>query len=114
MPAACPDYIENLKQHLEQNPERSLPVDEMSRLTHISRYHLIRSFRKEVGLTPHRFQIQNRVRKAQRLLSQSLSMTEAALASGFFDQSHFIRSFEKIVGLTPSCYKSAYQLIRIQ
>ena len=106
------DYVERLKQLIEQRPEYNLTAVEMSRYAHISKYHLIRSFKQSVGLTPRQFQIQNRIRKAQRLLTQPLSLTEVALAVGFFDQSHFIKHFKKIVRLTPSYYKSVFATIK--
>jgi AraC-like DNA-binding protein/quercetin dioxygenase-like cupin family protein len=110
---AAADYVENVKRLIEQYPEYSLTAEVMSRYTYVSKYHLIRSFKQATGLTPHQFQIQNRVRKAQRLLVQPLSMTEVALTAGFFDQSHLNRCFKKIVGLTPSGYQAAYQIIRM-
>ena len=77
----------------------------MAQNAFISKYHFIRSFKSEVGLTPHQFQVQNRIRKAQSLISEAETITEVALKTGFYDQSHFIRQFEKYVGLTPSAYK---------
>ena len=100
--------IDNLKEQLELYPEIPCRIEDMAALTFTSKYNLIRSFKQEVGLTPHQFQIQNRVRKAQKLLNRSASVAEVALATGFFDQSHFIRCFQKIVGLTPTEYKRAY------
>lgn len=104
-------HIETLRTRLESHPEVDLSVEEMSRSAHAGKCHLIRSFRRAVGLTPHRFQIQNRVRMAQRLLEHSASMTEAALAAGFADQSHFIRQFKKVVGMTPTSYLAACESV---
>ncbi len=103
-------FTDVIKQ-LEACPERGISVEDMARGTFISKYHFIRRFKAEVGLTPHQFQIQNRVRKAQRLLSSTKSLTEVALSAGFYDQSHFIKQFEKYVGLTPASYKSAVVLV---
>lgn len=100
--------IDSLREQLELYPEIPCRIEDMAALTFTSKYNLIRSFKQEVGLTPHQFQIQNRVRKAQKLLTGSASVAEVALATGFFDQSHFIRCFEKIVALTPTEYKRAY------
>lgn len=100
--------VSGLKRWMEAHPEQRLTIDDMSRVAFLSKYHLIRAFRQEVGLTPHQFQIQNRIRKAQRLLQGSANSTEAALAAGFCDQSHFIRHFQRLVGLTPSEYKRAW------
>jgi len=102
--------ISSLKMRLELYPERKYSVDDLAEAAFISKYNLIRNFKHEVGLTPHQFQIQNRIRKAQRLLEKSATITEVALATGFCDQSHFIRNFEKIVGVTPTDYRRACEV----
>lgn len=100
-------YVELMKQSIEQYPENTFSLEQKSKETYISKYHLIRVFKKTVGLTPHKFQVQNRIRKAQHLLNENMSVTEAALAVGFYDQSHFIRNFKRIVGIAPSDFKAA-------
>lgn len=102
-------FIESAKKQLECYPEKKLSIDEMSRSAYISKYHFIKSFKQAVGLTPHQFQIQNRIRKAQHMLNRIDSMTEVALTTGFCDQSHFIKHFEKYFGLTPTEYKRSYR-----
>lgn len=99
--------INTLKEHLENYPESKISVEEMASKAFLSKYHFIRNFKQETGLTPHQFQLQNRIRKAQHLLSETDTITAVAMTTGFCDQSHFIKQFEKIVGLTPSDYKQA-------
>ena len=79
----------------------------MSRDANLSPFHLIRKFKKMYGLTPHQFQIQRKVRRAQKLLEEDKSVCEAAYDAGFCDQSHLDRCFQKIVGLTPKEYQNA-------
>ena len=96
-----------LKQLILEAPERTFLIDEMAKIISMSSYHMIRKFKEACGLTPHQFQIQCRIRKAQKLLEEEKSVIEAAYATGFCDQSHFDRCFYKIVGLTPSEYKQS-------
>lgn len=107
VPAQKETAFSSLKMQLEMYPECKYSIDDMAKSVVTSKYHFIRSFKQESGLTPHQFQIQNRIRKAQRMLKESSTITEVALATGFCDQSHFIRHFEKIVGLTPTDYRAA-------
>ena len=104
-------FINDLKRQLELYPESRLSIEEMAKRAFVSKYHFIRSFKAEVGLTPHQFQIQNRIRKAQRLMHKAETITEVALTTGFCDQSHFIKQFEKQVGLTPLIYKMSSDII---
>ncbi|MDE6434488.1 MAG: AraC family transcriptional regulator [Lachnospiraceae bacterium] len=100
-------YSKRLKQIILNAPENVFLIEDMAKSIGISPYHMIRQFKAVCGLTPHQFQIQCRVRKAQFLLEEGKSVTEAAYATGFCDQSHFDRCFRKIVRLTPSEYKQA-------
>lgn len=111
IPPKPPAALDGLRMRLELEPERRYSIDDMAALAFASKYSLIRSFKKEVGLTPHQFLIQNRVRRGQRLLERSASAPEAALAAGFCDQSHFIRHFKRIVGLTPAEYARSCRVI---
>ena len=98
-----------LKQHILNAPENKFSIEDMAQSINISPYHMIRQFKSTCGLTPHQFQIQCRVRKAQKLLEAGKSVIEAAYATGFCDQSHFDRCFRKIVRLTPIEYKRSVE-----
>lgn len=101
--------IIKVKELLINAPEYPFLIDDLSERTYISPYHLIRSFKAQIGLTPHQFQIQNRIRKAQYLLREKSTITEVALATGFCDQSHFNNCFKRLVGITPLQYIHAQQ-----
>ena len=55
------------------------------------------------------FQIQCKVRKAQKLLEEEKSVCEVTYDAGFCDQSHLDRCFQKVVGLTPKEYRASLQ-----
>ena len=99
--------VQQLCDTMENHAEKPLCLDDMAMQTHFSKYHLLRLFKQEVGLTPHQFQLQNRIRKAQKQILCCTSMAEVALDAGFCDQSHFIRQFEKLLGLSPTRYRCA-------
>ncbi|MGF6767013.1 AraC-like DNA-binding protein [Paraburkholderia sp. GAS33] len=61
-------------------------------------------FRAEMGISPHRYVCQVRIRHAQRLLRGGLPPSIVATEVGFFDQSHLGRHFKRAVGTTPSAY----------
>lgn len=109
-PESTAGCVIRLKQIISDAPQKPFPIQAMAERIALSPYHMIRQFKASCGLTPHQFQIQCRVRKAQRLLEEGKSVTEAAYAAGFCDQSHFDRCFHKIVRLTPKEYKASARL----
>lgn len=80
--------------------ERSL-VAEVARNLAISERQLERRFLARVGITPKRFASLRRFEQAVALARASESLTETALAVGYYDQSHFIRDFRRFAGATP-------------
>jgi len=104
---ATDGLLVELKDSILDQPENLYLIEEMAQDTNISPFHLIRKFKKMYGLTPHQFQIQCKVRKAQKLLEEEKSVCEVTYDAGFCDQSHLDRCFQKIVGLTPKEYKEA-------
>ena len=101
------ENLKELQNAIMEKPEHLYLIEEMAEDSQISPYHMIRKFKRAFGLTPHQFQIQCKVRKAQKLLETTKSIPEGAYEAGFCDQSHLDRCFQKIVGMTPSQYQDA-------
>jgi AraC-like DNA-binding protein len=86
---------------------RPVSLTELAANAGLSRFHLLRVFRAEVGLTPHVYINHLRVQEAKRMLACGHSIAEAALLCGFADQSHLTRRFKQILGFTPGQYQMA-------
>ena len=96
--------LDIIRREIIGNPELELSIADMSEKVHISSYHMIRKFASENGLTPHKFQLQCRIRKAQELLESGMKVVDVAAAVGFCDQSHLCRVFKRQVGISPEEY----------
>lgn len=107
-------FSNDIKHKLLKVSEASVSIEDISNEICVSSFHMIRQFKKEIGLTPHQFQIQCRIRKAQKLLLSDKSIAEVALDTGFCDQSHFVKNFKKIVGMTPASYQKVAKLSKEQ
>ena len=83
-------------------------LNDLSRESGISRYHLIRSFKQAYGLSPHALQLDARIKKAKVLLKQGYLLTDISVKLGFSDQSHFQRNFKKRLALTPKQYQNFF------
>lgn len=96
--------LDIIRKEIIGSPELEISIADMSEKVHISSYHMIRKFAKENGLTPHKFQLQCRIRKAQEMLEQGVKVVDVAAAVGFCDQSHLCKTFKKMVGISPEEY----------
>jgi AraC-like DNA-binding protein len=66
--------------------------------------HLVRSFTREFGLSPHAYLTGRRVDMARRLLLHGTAPADVATAVGFYDQAHLTRHFKRHTSATPSSY----------
>ena len=96
--------IKALTDKITSHPEQNLPIEALAADIFVSKYYLIRKFKNCIGMTPHQFCIQNRIRKSQGLLDTERTVGEISAEMGFYDQSHFNKVFQKIVGISPSEY----------
>jgi AraC-like DNA-binding protein len=94
---------------LDQQLGRKLSVAELAATAGLSRFHFMRTFAHATGLTPMAYLTQRRIRAAKQLLQAGASPVEAALETGFCDQSHFARHFQRLVGTTPGQYRTIIQ-----
>lgn len=72
----------------------------------LSKFHLLRAFQKETGLSPRQWAMQLRTRRAKAWLRAGMTASEVAHCLGFADQSHLNRHFRAAYGITPGRYQS--------
>jgi len=102
-----PGPIARVREVIEQRYAESLMLTELAQIARLSTYHLIRAFRAEIGLTPHAYLVDVRVRRARDLLRVGQAPAEVALGVGFADQAHLTRAFKSRIGVTPGAYRRA-------
>lgn len=88
---------------IDESPQDAPSLEELSQHAGYTKDHFARVFKKVVGLTPHDYLINARVRRARQLLVESnLSIKEIASALGYRDIYFFSRQFKAKMGITPS------------
>lgn len=80
-------------------------LDEMAAYLGLSKFHLLRSFQKHIGLSPRQWAMQLRTRRAQALLRRGVAATTVAHVLGFADQSHLNRYFRAAYGISPGRFQ---------
>jgi AraC-like DNA-binding protein len=87
--------------YLEAHYAEPITLSDLSKQVYITPYHLARLFTRHVGVPPHKYLENIRVREAERLLKTGLSIADTAYATGFSSQSHLTRTFKRFLGTTP-------------
>jgi AraC-like DNA-binding protein len=99
--------VRRVRDLIETRHGEDLSLDLLAREAGLSIDHLIRAFRRAVGMTPHAFLIDARVRRAKDLLRRGETPAEVAAEVGFADQAHLTRVFKARVGIGPGGYRRA-------
>jgi len=93
----CLDYFS--KQDI-QYPEM---MQSLQARTHLSESRLSHLFKKEMGISLKKYLVWSRLRETiQYVIADQLSLYEAGLRSGFYDQAHLSKAFKQMLGLSPS------------
>lgn len=94
--------IEYLHQHL---PDR-VELADLAEVSGLSQSYFSHAFKASTGVSPYRWQLEERVRRAQTLLLDTpASLEDVAEATGFADAVHFGRTFRKLLGATPAAWR---------
>jgi AraC family transcriptional regulator len=92
---------------VESDAARPLELKEMAAAAGMSKYHFLRVFRRLTGMTPHRYLISARLRRAALALASShRPVIAVALDARFGDLSTFNKTFRAVFGLTPTQYRN--------
>ena len=80
----------------------------LAQLVDISQFHFGRLFKQSLGLSPHKYLLQQRVERAKQLLKQTdQSIADIALDCGFNSHSHLSGQFRRLTGMTPRAYRAS-------
>ncbi|MBQ7108103.1 MAG: helix-turn-helix domain-containing protein [Clostridia bacterium] len=102
--ALAKGVIEYIQNHLTEN----INNEDIANYMNFNISYLNRVFKKYTKMTIHAFLLERRLELAmEKLKTETISVSEIALSSGFTDIPHFTKIFKKYVGKTPSEYRSS-------
>lgn len=91
--------------YVEDRGNEKISLAELAEAAGVSRFHLVKIFQKELGVSPMKYIEWMRIERAKQMIrSSQLPLVEIAYAIGFSDQSHFTRRFRYHVGCTPAAF----------
>ena len=97
---------DRIKRFIDENLERALTAEEISRSFFVSRQRLYAVFKESFGMPIKQYILNKKMERARHLLTASdKSVAEIAALVGFSDYNNFIQRFKKMNGKTPLAYR---------
>ena len=90
--------LEYIDGHLTELPD----VDGLAERVYLSKYHLMRLFRKETGESLYGYISRRRLQAARELIGSGVSVTDACYRVGYGSYSAFFRAYVKQFGVSPT------------
>ncbi|MDF2565919.1 MAG: transcriptional regulator, AraC family [Massilibacillus sp.] len=98
------EAVDKVKQFIDTHYKKNFTLSALAKIACLSPYYFIRVFTNTIGIPPHMYQQQVRIRAAKEMLSKGNNIAGIATTLGFTDQSHFSNVFKKLMGITPKNY----------
>ncbi|MGQ0601400.1 MAG: bifunctional DNA-binding transcriptional regulator/O6-methylguanine-DNA methyltransferase Ada [Anaerolineales bacterium] len=112
-PEANLELIQHVIRTLEERVDDTPTLAELAAQFHLSPYHLQRTFKRIVGVTPKQYALGLRVQRFKQGLKDGQRVTEAALDSGFNGNAHMYVQASAQMGMTPKMYQRGAPAIEI-
>ena len=100
--------VSDLLIYIAEHVNESLSIADLCGRAGYNEQYFIRLFKKNVGLSPHRYIISYRLKEAIKLLGSDATISEIARLTGYGDIKAFSRAFKNNYGLSPSDFRKAY------
>lgn len=84
----CRDYIHD-------NYREKTDIDELAKISCLSSYHLIRSFKALFGLSPYQYLLSRKLEEASKLQQQAYSFSQISELVGFSDPKNLKRALKR-------------------
>lgn len=96
--------------HIDACLMSKVTVEDLSKITRLSKSHFSRAFRVSMGEPVHGYIIQRRIERARELmLTTDQPLCQIALACGLSDQAHLSRLFRRVVGASPNVWRRQWR-----
>lgn len=91
--------------YIRKNAAKDFDLDTLSKAFYLSKFHLIRMFKKEMGVTPYQYYIQAKMGIIRRQVFNVTSETDLAVNLSLSDSSHLCKIFKRQMGISIKDYK---------
>lgn len=99
---SCNSKMIEIMDYINSHLKERLDVEHLAEQFYISKYHMMRAFKKETGYSVHQYITEKRILLAKKLIDSGMSAGNACLECGFRDYSAFSRAFKSRLAQPPT------------
>jgi AraC family transcriptional regulator len=94
-------------EYIEARLDREIALSALAQIAGMSPHYFCELFKQSVNVSPYQYVLRRRIEHAKKVLEEpGVTVFEAAMRSGFSDQSQFTKIFRRVVGVTPTSYRA--------
>lgn len=112
-PSSTDAAVERARSYLDRNSDRPVPLAELAEHTGVSAWHLQRSFKRLLGVSPKAYQDARRVSRFKSRLRAGDTVSRATYEAGFGSSSRVYERSGVLLGMTPAAYRRGGAGVRI-
>lgn len=106
---ATSGIVETAGKYICEHAEEKFSLDVLAGIAHVSKYYLVKLFKKEMGVTPNQYYIQAKIRMAKEKIMSPQKEVDVAMELNFNDQSHLCNLFKRQMGISLQNYKKSFR-----
>jgi len=101
--------VEVAGEYICSHVQDKFSLDKLAGAACVSKYYLIKLFKREMGVTPNQYYIQAKIRMAKEKIMSPQKGVDLAMELNFNDQSHLCNLFKRQMGISLRNYKKNFK-----
>ena len=106
---ASSGIVEAAGEYIYSHAQEKFSLDALAGAVCVSKYYLVKLFKREMGVTPNQYYIQAKIRMAKERIMSPQKEADMAMELNFNDQSHLCNLFKRQMGTSLQSYKKSFE-----
>jgi AraC family transcriptional regulator, regulatory protein of adaptative response / methylated-DNA-[protein]-cysteine methyltransferase len=106
--------IQHARDYIDQHPDETVTLKQLAQIAHMSPYHLQRTFKRVIGVSPKTYASARRLNRMKSRLRQGDTVIRATYDAGYGSGSRAYEHARAGLGMTPGAYRSGGRGLRIE
>jgi AraC family transcriptional regulator, regulatory protein of adaptative response / methylated-DNA-[protein]-cysteine methyltransferase len=105
--------VQVARQYLDEHPDETVTLDRLGEIARMSRYHLQRTFKRVVGVSPKAYSNAQRLERMKQRLKKGDTVSRATYEAGYGSGSRVYEQARSELGMTPGNYRNGGRGMRV-